>query len=175
MEPDVERREAFVAAYFAGGSQKNAAAIAGVHIDTAGKWCRSPWFEKAMRDLKRARDKGLDGRITRILDKALDQLEERIEKGDQRVVVVGRGEHAHTEVENVPVPARDLAIITGVLFDKRAAIRREPENDDTQVSALERIADKLREVAREQKALKNDEAVDVEAHEVVEDDNSDLI
>ncbi|RQS79760.1 hypothetical protein [Burkholderia seminalis] len=179
-EPDEERRDAFVAAYFETGKQNESAAIAGVHRITAQKWVKAAWFEKALRQLRRDRDKGLDARITKILDRSLEELEDRIENGDRKVVTVGRGEHAHIEVENVPVPARDLAVITGVLFDKRAALRKAPDEDENpEMSALERIADKLREAAIQQKAMRNDEAVDVEAHEVAggapADDVSDLV
>ncbi|WP_155635498.1 hypothetical protein [Burkholderia cepacia] len=139
-----------------------------MHRITAQKWVKAAWFEKAIRELRRDRDKGLDARITKILDRSLEELEDRIENGDRKVISVGRGEHAHIEVENVPVPARDLAVITGVLFDKRAALRKAPEQDENpEMSALERIADKLREAAIQQKAMRNDAAVDVEAHEVV--------
>jgi len=142
-EPDERRREAFVAAYFETASIVKSAAIAGVHMNTAHKWRHDTWFEKATKELKRALDKQMDGRITKILSKALDTLEDRIDKGDTKVLSTKDGIFR----EQVPVSARDLAVVTGVLFDKRNQLRREPENDDGNESALDRIAEKLRQYA----------------------------
>lgn len=143
FEPDERRREAFVAAYFETGNADKSSAMAGVHKNTGKKWKNEPWFDKAVKDLKRALDKQMDGRITKILSKALDTLEERIDKGDTKVLSTKDGIFR----EQVPVSARDLAVVTGVLFDKRNQLRREPENDDGNESALDRIAEKLRQYA----------------------------
>jgi chromosome segregation and condensation protein ScpB len=100
----------------------------------------------------------MDGRITKILAKSLDALEDRIEKGDTKVLSTKDGIFR----EQVPVSARDLAVVTGVLFDKRAAIRKTPESDDDHAeSALERIANKLRQYSlAENKDVLRDTAVE---------------
>jgi hypothetical protein len=59
--------------------------------------------------------------------------------------------------------------VTGVLFDKRTAIRREPEVDDKAESALDRIADKLRQYSLNEKLTGKSEVVDVEST-IIEDD-----
>jgi transposase len=174
--PDEERREAFVLAYFDTGHQAKAALIAGVHINTAAKWTREKWFADATKDLKRSLDRRMDGRISKILDKALDRLEDRIEHGDEKVLLTKTGVIRETQ----PISARDLAVVTGVLFDKRAAIRREPDQDDKAASALERIADKLRQygATENRDALRDTATVDVEVREVETEnatENEDLV
>jgi len=171
-EPDEAKREAFVGMYFETGNAVKSAQIVGVHANTAHKWVHAAWFDKAIKDLKKGLDKQLDGRITKILAKSLDCLEDRIEKGDTKVLSTKDG----ISRQQVPVSARDLAIVTGVLFDKRAAIRKNPETDDDHAeSALERIANKLRQysVLENHDALRDTAVQDVEVKEV--DDFSDLV
>src|ERR1700744_931459 len=83
--PDDARREAFTLAYFESGNAKEAAALAGIHYNTAMEWKRSKWFPVAIRALQTSLDKKLDGRITKILARTLDLIEDRIEKGDTKV------------------------------------------------------------------------------------------
>jgi predicted MPP superfamily phosphohydrolase len=170
LEPDLERREAFVLAHFETGNARKACAVAGVHYNTAMGWLREKWFEQQTKELKRALDKKMDGRITRLLARTMDILEDRLEKGDTKVFMTKEGEHR----TQVPVGMKDLAIVTGVLFDKRTALRREPEPDDTAVNALDRIADKLRQYALtgNHDALRDTAVEDVEVRVV---DNGDLV
>lgn len=165
-EPDLERRQAFAIAYFECGNVAKACVVAGVHYNTGTRWKGQAWFEKATKDLKKVKDRQLDGRITNILEKALGKLEDRIDQGDTKAFANKDG----VIMKQVPVSARDLAVVTGVLFDKRAAIRREPESDDSATSALDRIAEKLREYARtENPAALIKDVTDVEAREVEPD------
>lgn len=161
---DWEKRNAFAAAYFETGNRDKACVIAGVHRNTAQKWAAEPWFEKALKELKRAGDKHLDGHITKILAKTLVHLEDRIDNGDEKVLITKEGVFRAQQ----KLTAKDLAIVTGVLFDKRTAIRREPEVDDKAESALDRIADKLRQYAVNEK-MGNREVVDVQATEIEDD------
>lgn len=165
LEPDYKRREAFIAAYFETGSLTKATQIAGVHMNTGQVWRRQKWFEQAISELKKSLDRQMDGRITKLLARTLDFLEDRIENGDTKAFSNKFG----VEKVQVPVSARDLAIVTGVLFDKRAALRKDPEDDDNAESALERIADRLRQytVKENKDPLRDTAVVDVE-------DNSDL-
>lgn len=165
--PDWDKRNAFVASYFETGSQDKAMLIAGVHRNTAMKWRAEAWFDKALKELKRAGDKHLDGHITKILAKTLTALEERIDQGDEKVLITKEGVFRAQQ----KLTAKDLAIVTGVLFDKRTAIRREPEVDDKAESALDRIADKLRQYAVNEK-MQNNEVVDVES--TIVESNDDL-
>jgi hypothetical protein len=165
-EEDYAKKQAFAIAYFEHGNVAKAAAIAGVHYNTGNRWKGMKWFEQATKDLKKAKDRLLDGKITKILDKALERLEDRIENGDTKAFANKDG----VIMKQVPVSARDLAVVTGVLFDKRAAIRKEPDSDDSASSALDRIAEKLREYARaENPAAPVKDITDVEVHEVDED------
>jgi hypothetical protein len=164
QEPDEARREAFTLAYFESGNAKESAIVAGIHYNTAMEWKRSKWFPVAIRALQVSLDKKLDGRITKILAKTLDHIENRIDKGDTKFFANKEG----LIEKQVPISAKDLAVVTGVLFDKRTQLRKEPEQDDTASSALDRIADRLRQYALTDKLQGAQEVVDVEVKETGE-------
>jgi len=167
--PDYEGRRKFVEAYFETGSLTKGARAADIHMNTAQQWRKAKWFEEATRELKKALDRQFDGRITKNLEKVMSEIEDRLEKGDVKAF------HHQGEVitERVPIGGKDLAVIAGVLFDKRTQIRKEPEQDDKAESALDRIADRLRQYAVTEKLQGNSEVVDVEVTEP--EDGSDLV
>jgi hypothetical protein len=162
VHQDWDRRDAFVIAFSQLGNVPKAAAMAGVTQASAYKWCKSEWFKKQMRDLVRQQNKGLDTRITGILDTCLSNLVERLDKGDERVFASKDGPVRM----HVPVPAKDLAVITGVLFDKRNQLRKEQDPEDSSAeSALDRIADRLRQYELTDKLRGKSEVIDVEPKE----------
>jgi hypothetical protein len=156
--PDQDKRDSFVASYFETGNKETAAKFCGCTIRCADDWVKADWFKKAMRELNREHDKGLDNKITKLLNKTLDQLSQRLETGDEKVLLTRDGEFRTYQ----QLTAKDLAIVTGVLFDKRNQLRKEPEKDDAAESALDRIADKLRQYSLTEKLQGPAEVVDVE-------------
>jgi uncharacterized protein with beta-barrel porin domain len=152
-------KDAFLAAYFETGTADNARLITGLGELAATKLMSTPWFEKELKELKRRKDRQLDGSITNMLTKTLAALADRIDNGDEKVVVTKEG----VIRANQQMSGKDLAIVTGVLFDKRAQLRREPEQDDMAASALDRIAEKLRQYTITEKLQGKQEVVDVEA------------
>ena len=171
---DWAKRDNFVAEYCRTGSRKEATVKAGVTMQTSAKWLTEKWFTERMADVKRSMDRQMEGRITNILDETFGQIQTRLAEGDPKLLRDGT-------VIHMPVAVRDLTVLAGVMFDKRAALRRDdnPENGDV-ASSLDKIAAKLREfeVTGKASALRDTETVDVEMTEQADDapdDNSDLI
>lgn len=75
---------------------------------------RMPWFGEEVRNLERESNAQLKVRLTKMLGQTLDELENRLDRGD----LVWR-DHG---LRVIPVPARDLASIASTVFDKRRAI-----------------------------------------------------
>lgn len=158
-------RDAFLASYFETGNYDVAAQVCGCSKRCAQEWVKAEWFKTAMRQLNREHDKGLDNKITKLLNKTLDKLVDRIDNGDEVVLLTKEGEFRTTK----QLSGKDLAVITGVLFDKRNALRKEPEKEDAAESALDRIADKLRQYSLTEKLQGKADIVDVE------DNSGDLV
>ncbi len=142
--PDEERREAFVLSYFATGNAMKSGAAVGIHRQTVFKWKNSDWFAKALKDLQRAHDGEMDARISGILTRALEQIEDRLENGDEKILVV---KDVGVVIERQKIGAKDLSVVAAVLFDKREKLRKEADPLDSVESGLDKLAAKLREFA----------------------------
>jgi len=75
---------------------------------------RAPWWAEEVRNLEREANAQLKVRLTKMLGKTIDQLEERLDHGD----VVWRDKGLRV----VPICARDLAAIASSVFDKKKLI-----------------------------------------------------
>lgn len=135
-----------VTAYFVTGSIKEASQIAGVPAWTIRKWKQeTPWWNQAVMEVKRAKQEQLDAKLTNLIEKTMSELRDRLMHGDE--VVTGKGKKIRKKVS-----ARDLSVITGVLYDKRTHIRRDvdptqdkPEDEDT----LNKLKNDFEKLSRE--------------------------
>lgn len=123
-----------------------------IPADTIYYWKRrSNWWEPALRELREQKDDELDNRITKMIDSTLSQMEDRIKNGDVKVLKDG-------ETVEVPISFRDLAIAgVGILYDKRALLRRNPTsitehtNEDAR---LKKLAEQFKKIAtRKEKVI----------------------
>ena len=113
-----------VTAYFIHGSISKAAKVVDIHPATLRKWKQqSPWWNTAVREIKRAKQEQLDSKLTNLIEKSMSELRERLMNGDEVVISGG------TKVRK-KITARDLAVITNMLYDKRTALRKDPLSEE---------------------------------------------
>jgi len=119
-------------------SDLRSATEAGVQYELAKQWLRADWAEEAMKLIGTDMQIRLQSRFTGLIDKTLDELEDRLDNGD--ITQMG---------SRCPIKARDTAQILSTLYDKRALIRGEP------TSRVERISteDRLRNLSKRFEAL----------------------
>ena len=123
--------------YAATGSIPRTSELAKVPLQTLRRWLDEEWFLQTMHRVKREENFEVDRRFSKIVDKALTKIEERIEGGDY-VYDIKRGVAAP-----VPMSGRDLAIVTGTVFDKRQLLRGEA----TKISAAVNSEEHLKKLA----------------------------
>jgi hypothetical protein len=114
---DEQRREA-VGHYVVLGNWQAVSKATGIPHRTCTSWAHAPWFATLFAEVRAEKGAELDGAFTRIIHKAADEILDRLENGDA-VLIDG-------EVKRRPVSARDLAMINGIIYDKRALARNEP-------------------------------------------------
>jgi hypothetical protein len=109
MKWTLTERDAAVRAYLEAGTYVGASAICGVPWQTIAFWRNScaEWWDNAEKHANRAYSEKSGAKMRKALDLALDCMVERLEKGDQ----LASGEF-------MPVKARDVAVIGGILMDK---------------------------------------------------------
>jgi len=115
-EPEDKLQAAFT--YVLTGSVLQTSQVTGIPERTIKDWTQTDWFQVLMAEAKERKQEELDGKWTGLIHLIADKLEERILKGDP-VIHVKTG-----TVTYIPVKARDLALVQGIISDKRAANRR---------------------------------------------------
>lgn len=135
-----QKREA-LAHYVVIGNVVKVSELVNIPRPTVQGWVRSEWGNAMIISLKQEKQEEIDANLTRILHKATEALEDRIDHGDTVINKDG-------ETLLKPVSGRDLATISGIMFDKRQILRNMPtsiraESTDQRLNAL---ADKVREL-----------------------------
>lgn len=102
------------------------------------KLSRTSWWQEEFNLLRREETALSNVKMSRILDKSLEELSERLEFGD---TVVNEG-----QTFNIPIPAKDLVRIIDVIFNKRQLIRGEPTMIEGDNKKLADLAEKLRTI-----------------------------
>lgn len=111
-----------------------------VPYDTLARWRASTWWNDIVKDLQSEDKQITDAKLTKILDKTLDTIMDRLENGefiyDQKT----------GKVKRTPVKIRDATVAMNTVMDKRQLIRKEPtkivENGNT-AQQLQNLADQF--------------------------------
>jgi len=167
-----------VTTYLATGNMAETSRLINVPKGTLDKWKTSDWWKDLIEEIQSGEGQKQDNKMSKVIDKALDTLMERIDDGDfQYDQRTGR-------LVKVPLKARDLERVTSGLFDKRQLIRKKPTNikvdDLNQAGRLLKLAEQFARFAG--KKVDPDRVVDqyidgeynqVVDAEVIEDDSLD--
>jgi len=149
------------------------------HMAAAGKpvpkstiayWrTKTNWWQPLIEEVRKAKNEELDAKLTSIIHKSADELEDRVKNGNYKLSGKKK-EDGTPEYVRVPMSSSELAKDgIGIQYDKRALIRGDPTSrvarEDPEV-ILEKIAKNLIEMSQP----KPIEAVKTEY--TVEDENS---
>jgi len=139
-----EEKMSAVIAYVLTGSAWKAEKITGLKAKTIQGWKQqAPWWPEAIRRVRKQKQDELDGRITGIINKALDEIEDRVMNGDEIYDGAGR-------VKRRRMTGQQLASTLSSLFDKRALVRGDPTARTEKVTIeqdLKVLADRLEKMA----------------------------
>lgn len=126
--------------YYSTGSYPKTAQALGVSVYEVTRLSKTGWWRDEIAALQRDEIAQSNVRMTKILDMALGELEDRLENGDE--VVVGG------VLQTKKVDARTLSTIVNVVFDKRQLLRGMPTSIGSQEGKLEELAEKLRALGK---------------------------
>jgi len=111
-----------VTTYLALGNLAETSRVCNIPLPTLKKWKEKPWWSELVTSIQSGEGQRSDNKMTKVIDKALDLIMERMEQGDyQYDQKMGR-------LVKVPLKARDLERVAAGLFDKRQLIRKQPTN-----------------------------------------------
>ena len=130
----------------------------GVPTQTIRHWRTMDWFKDLVAELQREDDYSADAKLTKIVNKALDTVVDRLENGDFMF------DPKSQKFVRKPLLARDVTKIADTMFDKRNLLRGKP----TSISGKqEQISDRLAKLAIEFARFVN--AKEIKAEVVVEE------
>ena len=132
--------------------------MTGISEATIRCWKQTEWWFDGMNRLIQEDDEQLDTKLTALINKAVDKVNDSLEHGDiiydtKRGTLVRR-----------PMSGKDTAIVTAITLDKRQLLRGQPTSRVEKVSSDERL---LR-LAEQFKSFSNAKEVVQEQVEVID-------
>jgi len=108
-------------AYLITGNSIEASKLCGIPDKTIRNWSTEIWWSDLIGEAKKTKNEELDAMLTSIIHKVIVEIKDRVENGDE---VLGKDGTKFRK----KITAKDAAIVSAVLFDKRGIIRSEPTN-----------------------------------------------
>ena len=125
----VEDRLGVVMRWISGSNMKQISRDTGIPYMTIVEWkLHTDWWHDVVQECRRRKQEELDGTLTGLVHDIMGKIGERIREGDVKY------DSKLGTTYNLPVPARELATVAGILFDKRAAMRGDPTTVTGKVS-----------------------------------------
>lgn len=109
--------------FLATGSQAHTSAITGIPEETIRTWRKSEWWAERTREFKSDNNIVLDNKLTKVMDRALDAVLDRLENGEFVF-------NPKTGVmERVPAKLRDVQRVASDVIDKKQLLERVTRNE----------------------------------------------
>jgi len=86
------------------------------------------WWKDLVKEIQSSEDQELDGKLTRIIDKSIDVINDRLTNGE--FILDSRS----GKIKRVPVKLRDTHRVTSDLLDKRNVLRGRPTSITERIS-----------------------------------------
>ena len=134
-----EQRIAVLADYFVIGNITKTADMHNMPKHTVSSWVRSEWGVEILGQIRTEKGEELDANLTKLIDSAYEQAQDRIENGDYRVTKDGK-------LFRVPMGGYQLVISGSTAYDKRQLHRNQPTaiaGKDTSIADLAKEFNKL--------------------------------
>jgi len=114
-----EQRRAVIADYFVTGNITKTAEMNNMPRRTVGTWIKSEWGVELLAEVRHEKGEEFDAHLTKLIDVAFDEAEDRITNGDYRVTKDGK-------LIRVPMGGKELVISGATVYDKRQLHRNHP-------------------------------------------------
>lgn len=135
-----KKRLEVVTTYLALGKVPMVESVTGVPRATIRQWKMQPWWKELVAQIQTESDQELDTKLTKIIERSLDAVNERIEGGEFIL------DSKTGTVKRIPVKLRDVHRVAVDLLDKRDLVRAKPEKSkeqEIQADVLKKLADQF--------------------------------
>lgn len=135
-------------------------------VATLKRMATEAWWFETIEKVKKGRNDALDAKITETLDHTLDLIQDRVLNGESHY------NSKKEEIYKLPLKAKDAAIVTSILFDKRQLIRGEATTRTEAVTSEQKLLalkDNFEKLARSKQINPNSEVIDAKFEELPEE------
>jgi hypothetical protein len=115
------------------GSAAKTGEILNIKPGTVRQWKMQPWWQQVIDRIRSEKDDELDVKFTGIIDKTVEQINDRLEKGDY-IYDVRTG-----ELNRKPMGGKEMAVVTSIFMDKRALLREKKHQHSEQSEVMDRL------------------------------------
>lgn len=148
-----------VTTYLALGNAPMTEAMTGVPRGTIRQWKLQDWWKELVEDIRNEEDNELDVKLSKVIDKSLDAVMDRVENGDF-IFDTKSG-----KFQRKPVHMRDALNAVTQVFDKRNLLRGKPTSRTEKHNVSDNLANLAAEFAKFSKARQIEGEVIENAHE----------
>lgn len=155
---DKEKMEA-ACAFAVTGNSRRTAELTKISEGTIRSWKTTEWWNDIQSRIIKEQDEELDTKLTKLIDKAVDEVNDRL----------GEGDYVYNpkldKLIRKPVNAKDLAITSAVLVDKRQLLRGQPTARVEKVSqdaTLLKLAEEFKKFSQAKTITQSPDIIDAE-------------
>lgn len=133
-----------VTTYLALGKLPMVSAVVDVPVSTIRQWKLQPWWMEMTNQIQTESDQELDSKLTKIVERSLDAVNDRIENGEFIF------DPKSGTVKRTPVKLRDVSRVAVDLLDKRDILRGRPVKEkqaQQSIDLLQKLANQFAEWA----------------------------
>lgn len=120
--------------FLALGNGAQTAAVLDIPLATFNRWRYTDWFKKIVDDLKAEDNLKLNARLTKLVSKALDVTEDRLDKGNYQY------DPKTSELIRVPVSMKDAAKVANDMLERKDLIESKPQQEQIEKTVDARLA-----------------------------------
>lgn len=125
------------------GSIKEAAEFAKVDHRTVTRWKQtSSWWDTEIAKVRKVKTDELEGKYSKIIEAANEQIMDRIEKGDYKLDKYGNQ-------VRLPMGGRDLVMVSAILFDKQRLLKGEATHITGKTTTLEELMNQFEKMSNQ--------------------------
>lgn len=115
------------------GSAAKTGEILGIKPGTIRQWKLQPWWQQVIDRIKSEKDDELDVKLTQIIDKSMEVINDRLENGDF-IYDVRSG-----ELVRKPMGGKETAVVTSIMVDKQTLIRGRKQIRKAESEVMDRL------------------------------------
>jgi transposase-like protein len=156
-----DKKVEVVTTFLSTGNLRLTSKLVEVPYETIQQWRKQDWWVELQDQVKRDKEIHVDAQVTKIVDKSLELVQDRLENGDFIM------NNKTGQIERRPVSLRDVSKTANDLMTRQAIIKKmEKEEKVNTVSMQDTLKMLATEFSKWAKKKTTDDAVDVEFKEL---------